>query len=371
MRWLVCHPGPHFSVADVYTGYVEALREYGVDVHEFNLGERLTFYASALKQVSGAQGDTEDSHMFARMLTSEQEVIDLAINGLSAALYKIRPDVLLIVSGFLVKPELIEHIRNSGTAVVLLHTESPYEDERQIELAEVANLNLLNDPMNIEAFKEVAPTVYLPHAYRPRVHYSAADITRQISLGEPNRVSRTYDLTFVGTGFESRIEFFSAMLNRFNLELIHDVWYHKPSIALAGNWQNLANDHPLVPYVIHPVPECYDNRAAADLYRASKVGINLYRREAQRPELSFGWAMGPREVEMAACGLFFIRDPRGEGDEVLSMLPTFTEPGEAADMVAFYLRHDNERQRRAELARKAIAERTFHHYAGALLRMIE
>lgn len=358
MRWLVCHPGPHFSVADVYTGYVEALREHGVEVHEFNLGERLTFYASAMKQISGTRGDEEA--LFTAMLTSDQQVIDLAINGLSAALYKVRPDVLLIVSGFLIKPELIEFIRNSGTAVILLHTESPYEDERQIELAEVANLNLINDPMNIEAFQDVAPTVYLPHAYRPTVHYSA-DID----------IPWVHDFTFVGTGFESRIEFFSQMLNRFNLDLIGDPWYRKPMMALAGNWQNLPNGHPLVDYVIHPVPECYDNEQAAELYRSTKVGINIYRREAQRPELSFGWAMGPREVEMAACGLFFIRDPRGEGDETLSMLPRFADAGEAAELVVHYLRHDNERQKLATLAREAIAERTFHHYAGALLRMID
>ena len=40
-------------------------------------------------------------------------------------------------------------------------------------------------------------------------------------------------------------------------------------------------------------------------------------------------AMGPREIEMAACRLFFLRDPRPECDEVFPMLPAFDGPEDA------------------------------------------
>jgi len=51
VRWLVGHPGPSFSVADVHTGWVEALRALGEDVYTFNLDDRLLFYDSTMIKV--------------------------------------------------------------------------------------------------------------------------------------------------------------------------------------------------------------------------------------------------------------------------------------------------------------------------------
>jgi hypothetical protein len=80
---------------------------------------------------------------------------------------------------------------------------------------------------------------------------------------------------------------------------------HGLDVLLAGNWHDVGKDSPIRPFVAHDPDDCLDNARAAEVYRSARVGINLYRREAQRPELSAGWSMGPREVEMAACGLFF------------------------------------------------------------------
>jgi hypothetical protein len=327
-----------FSVHDVYVGYVEALRALGQQVAEFNLADRLNFYSEAL---------VEDSPgVFRRALKGDQ-VKELAINGLYSALYKTQPDVLLVISGFFVPPELLDLARARGTAVVLLHTESPYEDKRQLELAPHANLNLLNDPVNIAAYQEFGPAVYLPHAYRPAAHHPGVAVPELAC-----------DFGFVGTGYASRIEFFEAM----KLDGLQ--------VLLAGNWQQLAKDSPLRAHVPHDIAHCFDNEQTADLYRSARVGLNMYRREAQHADLVDGWAMGPREVEMAACGLFFLRDPRGEGDEVLHMLPTFDSPAEAGELLRWYLAHDDERTKLADQAREAIADRTFSHFAAALLRLI-
>jgi hypothetical protein len=80
--------------------------------------------------------------------------------------------------------------------------------------------------------------------------------------------------------------------------------------------------------------------------------------------------MGPREIEQAACGLFFVRDPRPEGDDILHMLPTYSGPGEAGELIRWYAGHPAERDKRATAAREAVAGRTFTSNAKALLRMI-
>lgn len=340
MRIVVAQPGPEWSVQDVYAGWVEALRGLGHQVYEFNLNDRLVFYDRAAIEVADGE--------YRKAVPDADKVAGLAFNGLAAMLYKARPHLLLVVSGFFIPAELLDQARSYGTKVVLLHTESPYEDERQLKLAGHVDLNLLNDPTNMTAFNLQGPTVYMPHAYRPSMHKPG-----------PVQPELASEFVFVGTGFPSRIRFLGAM----NLDGI--------DVALAGQWQALDDGSPLRKYVAHDVSECLDNTDAIGLYQSGKVGINLYRREAERPELSTGWAMGPREVELAACGLFFLRDPRPEGDDLLSMLPTFTSPGEAGDLLRWWLAHDDARARAAVQAREAIADRTFDNHAARLLRLLE
>lgn len=284
--------------------------------------------------------------MFSRALDNNEDLIRFAVNGLYADLYRFRPHILLCVSGFFMPARLLETARSYGTRIVVLHTESPYQEDQQLQLSEHADLNVLNDPTNISRYP--AGTIYLPHAYRPTVHHPG-----------PGRADMACDFAFVGTGYASRVRFLEAM----DLTGI--------DVVLAGNWQSLEEHSPLRAHVGHDLADCLDNAQTAQLYRSAKAGLNLYRREADRPELSAGWSMGPREVEAAACGHFFLRDPRGEGDEVLDMLPTFTSPGDASDQLRWWLAHDVEREALASKAREAIADRTFHNHAAQLLRLLD
>lgn len=339
MRILVAHPGPQFSVHDVYVGWVEALRQLGAQLVEFNLQDRLTFYNMTLLETGPGQ---------LRKALTRAQATELAVNGLYAMLYKTRPDVLLAVSGFFMTPDLMDLARKSGTHVVLLHTESPYEDDRQLQLAPHADLNLLNDPVNIDRFAAVAPTRYVPHAYRPAMHKPG-----------PADPALASDLAFVGTGYASRIAFLEAM----DLD--------GTDVLLAGNWQQLNPSSMLVKYVAHDIEECIDNEQAVQIYRSAKVGLNLYRREGTAGDGAAGMAMGPREVEMAACGFFFLREPRAENEAVLPMLPAVISPEEASDQLRYWLAHDSEREKLAAQAREAVAGRTFRNHAAALLRLVE
>lgn len=337
MKILAAHPGPSFSVHDVYVGWVDALRQLGHQVAEFNLSSRLTFYDAALLEADG------QTH---KALTSEQAQ-ELAVNGLYAALYKMRPDVLLAVSAFFYPAELLDLARSYGTRVVVLHTESPYEDGRQLKTAEHADLNLINDPTNILEFSARGRTIYVPHSYRPGVHRPG-----------PADDKLAADLAFVGTGYASRIEFLEAM-DLTGLDVL-----------LAGNWQQLDEHSSLRGALAHDPDECLDNEQTAQVYRSAAVGLNLYRREAEADELSAGWSMGPREVEMAACGMFFLRDSRPEGDQVLPMLPTFDSPQEAGEQLRYWLARPDARRDVAEAARAAVADRTFTNRAAELVRLL-
>jgi spore maturation protein CgeB len=232
--------------------------------------------------------------------------------------------------------------------VVLLHSESPYQDDEQLERAAHADINLVNDPANLDAYRQLGPAEYIPHAYRPHVHYPA-----------PPGAAKQWDLSFIGTGFPSRIRFFEAM----NLDGL--------DVHLAGPWLDLPEDSPLRDWTMTDDEACVDNDETAAIYRASRCGINVYRTEGEQQQAGRGWAMGPREVELAACGTWFCRDPRPEGDETFPMLPAFGSAEEAGDQIRWALAHPGAREKAAAQARQAIADRTFENNARRLLKLLD
>lgn len=346
MRWLVGHPGPHFSVHDMYEGWTEALRDLGEEVYTFNLGDRLSFYDAA--HIEAGVTD-EQGRAAMRKAMSREQAIETAANEILRPAFLCWPDIVLLVSAFFMPPYLLDVMRGRGMKVALLHSESPYQDDEQLIRAKSADFNLLNDPVNIEAYRALGvPAAYMPHAYRPAVHYPP-----------PPGAEPVHDLAFIGTGFPSRIRFFEQM-NLTGLD-----------VKLGGLWMNLPADSPLRDWTTTGSEDCIDNADTADIYRQSRCGINFYRVESEEAHAGEGTACGPREIEMAACGLFFVRDPRPESDELFPMLPSFTTPGQAGELIRWYAAHPADRQRRAAAAREAVADRTFENNARTLLRLLD
>jgi hypothetical protein len=345
MRWLLIHPGPSWSVADVFNGWSEALGGLGEQVEEYELDARLRFYNSALAETGellqcGCPG--------VQKFLDREQAIQLAVDGILGAAYRWWPDVILCTSAFFIPPWLLEILRRRKHKIVMLMTESPYQDDFQLKMARYADLTLLNDPVNLDAYREIGPAHYMPHAYREKIHYPAVPGT------EPE-----YDLAFIGTGFPSRVRFFSGM----DLAGLN--------VRLSGLWMDLPEDSPLRDWTATDSGDCVDNTETADIYRRSRCGINFYRVEAEAAHEGEGTACGPREIEMAATGLWFARDPRPESDQLFPMLPSFASPAEASDLIRWALAHPGERAEAAARARAAVAGRTFTEHARSLLRLLD
>lgn len=301
----VVHPGPPLSQHDVWAGWVKALRQLGHEVRSYRTDNYLLAY---------------------RQWPPSAEAVLAAQNGLRAVLRRVSPDLVLFIGNSFVSGELLEDV---AAPVVLLHTESPYEDRRQLALAPFAAANLIGDPLNLAAYERCGPVHVISPAYDPDVHY-------------PGSGPKDIDFTFIGTALPSRTEFFGKM-NLDGLEVCID----------GGGFF---------------APNGIDNATAAGLYRRSRAGINVYRREGDTAE---GVAVGPRELEMAACGLFFLRDSRPEGDELFSMLPTFSDPEEASEELRWWLEHGSAREERAIMARDAVKDRTFLAEASKAMKFLE
>lgn len=333
MRILTVPPGPNFSVADVHTGWTAALGRLA-PTRSDNFSERLMFTEQALR---GKIPENERGHAAAHM----------AADGLLANVYRWAPDLVVITSAFFVPPDIYDLLRERGVKVAVLLTESPYEDPAQYNIAARADVAIVNDPTNLDTFRQHQPkTFYLPHSYDPDRH-------------KRRRPVPEYQLDFgwVGTAFPSRIEFFESV----------NWWDH--TVGLAGNWQQLPDDSPLRRFLLHD-DGCFHNDTAVDLYSSVKASANIYRKEAVTDGFSQGWSMGPREVELAACGTFFLREPRPEGDELFPFLPTFDGPDDFSDQLTWWLSHDMERTEAARLAQQAVAEFTFNNRAKFLLEQL-
>lgn len=341
MRVLVVHPGAHFSVADVFNGVVKGLRENGCEVATLNLDDRIEFYTQA--KIERPNGDIVSA-------LPRDAAFTMAAKGIEVACYEFWPDVVIIMSGFFVPPVTWGVLNRRPHHVVFWCTESPYEDDRQARPARYADTVILNDPVNLDSFRADINdrTFYLPHSYDPDVHHPGQSVP-----------DLECDFGFVGTGFPSRVDF------------LEGVDWGDLTVKLGGNWQQLTEDSPLRPFLMHEPNQCMDNRVTADVYRSAKVSANLYRKEHSADADADGWAMGPREVELAACGSFFLREARGEGDELFPFLPTFTTPDELGEMVHWYSKHDTAREMHADRAREAIADRTFRNTTAELLKLVD
>lgn len=330
MRAIVVGPLADYSTHDVAVGWTDGLRDCGVDTLHFDLGQRLVWYLAA--KVYGEDGDVS------RQMDLDEARQAVTLN-LLAEVYRHDPELVLIVHGAHVHPPYIAEIR---CPVVWVATESPYEDEAQaltIAHAEVDAI-LLNDPTNQGVFEQIAPTFYVPHAYRPNLH-------------RPDGPKQAHtDVCFVGTGYPERIATLEA------------VDWSGIDLRLAGQW-DIADDSPLTPFV---ADWCIDNSETVEWYRSTEIGLNMYR------EIIFGehstadgWAIGPREVELAACEVFYLRRHRPESDELFPFLPAFTSAEELEWLIREWLPRTDDRKQLGRRAAEAVADRTFSNNARRLL----
>lgn len=349
------HPGPEFSVADVFHGWKKAFEKQGHEVAVFNTNDRLSFYSQvSLPDYKSETPPCEHCHqpMYRQAMDKENAVVS-SMQGLTHDLYSTWPHMVFFVSAFFTPAWVLDLIRQRRHKLVILHTESPYQDDEQLMRAQYATLNLLNDPCNLEEYALLAPAMYQPHSYDPDIHYPGVVKDKDI------------DFSFIGTMFESRKFFFEKFLAHWKTS--GDLPDLKLAMGGAGWDGTHLDDSPLLEYLGHPREQAVDNDHVAATYRRSKLGINFYRQESEKIHHGEGWAIGPREVEMAACELPWLRDRRGESDELFDFMPTFTSPEEAFDLMRWHLSHPDQSRHLGVKAREAIENRTFDNHAKMLM----
>lgn len=343
MRVELLHPGASWSTADVFDGLLYGLRYHGAEVITYRLDTRIEASSAAAHYLWRVRKRTDPT---AQKSSIADIWYDAGCRALETAL-RHRVDVVIIVSAMFIIRDLIEMMKRAGLRVVILFTESPYDQEEELRLAPLVDGCWTNERASLPAFMAVNPNAgYLPHAWHPDKHYVS-----NRSIGD----LPSHDVVFVGSGFPERVEWFNA-INWTDIDL-----------GLYGSWKNLG--------LKKQVSRCVrggtiSNEMAASLYRRAKIGLNLYRArgQARRPLSVVPESLSPRAYELAQCGAFHLSEYRREVQEVFGhRVPTFSTPIEAAALIRLWLKQADERQRLAAELPACVAEASWITRAATVL----
>jgi len=320
LRVLLVHPGASWSTHDVYEGLRYGLLHHGADVIPYRLDER---FEASHKWVytlwRQKNRDRKKAGLEPLQKPTKVDVVYHAGIGAWEMAHRQQVDVVLIVSGMLLHPDVVTLMKRTGLRVVCLFTETPYDQEQELAFAAQIDGCWTPERSSVPAFQEVQPNSgYLRHGWHPLLHRPDAPI-----VDVP-----AHDVVFVGSGFPERVTWFNS------------IDWSGIDLGLYGTWKGLG----LKPAVMACVRDGnIANQTTASLYRRAKVGLNLYRTRT-------GWAgrggqvavagdsLSPRAYELAACGVFHLSAFRPEVEEVFGdLVPTFGTPQEASDLIRDWL----------------------------------
>lgn len=289
MKVLVVGPGSEFSISEVVDGITGGLRACGHEVLEYDTMGQFAIDTERVKRtlrrarMGGAVPTKKDDP---RLKPFFRAVREETFKDVIWRVMDEQCDWLVLVSPLLAPPRALAALSQIKAHTAMIMTESPYDDHRQLLLAEFSHLPTSNDRASAQA-QEMD---YLPMAYSPELHQPRA--------GEPT--IPVHDVVFVGVGFPERIR------------LLESTDWTGINLGLYGDWVKVADDSPLRPFIHQGV---IPNTQAVDLYKNSLVGLNMHRIDGDYygktgRVVPDGWSVNPRAYELAACGVPQVSDWR-------------------------------------------------------------
>jgi spore maturation protein CgeB len=327
MRILLVGPGASWSTADVEHGLRGGLIAAGCDVVVYRLDARID---RSRRWLYSAWRRTQKRNQDLEQPTAADVLYHAGIGALEQAL-RHQVDVVVIVSGMFLHPDVVILMKRAGLRVVALFTESPYDLKKELAIARIVDGCWTNERTSVPAFRHVcARAGYLPAAWT-RGRHGPDPLATDAAVA-------AHDVVFVGSAFRERIDWLEA------------IDWTGIDLGLYGNWTALGSRHPLRGCVHGPVP--LPNTTAAALYRRAKVSLNLYRTAPGAESLN------PRAYELAACGAVTVSQPRAETAERFgALVATAATPGAMAGLIRAYLADDDERAR----IRRALPDTVAQH----------
>lgn len=327
------------------TGLRAGLLHHGVQVVDYRLDARIS---RASKWLMSAWKVARKSDPEFEKPNPADIFYQAGIGALEMAL-RHQVDVVLVVSGMFLHPDVVIIMKRAGLLVTVLFTESPY-DKPELDMAKHVDGCWTNERSAVPAFAAVNPrSGYIAHAWNPALH--------KPGLQPGDETMPAHDVVFVGSAFQERIDWF------------HAIDWTGIDLGIYGQWQPLRGPSKLRQYIRQGT---IDNAVTAALYRRAKIGLNLYRTSqgwgSRAPSIEHAESMNPRAYELAACGAFHLSSYRAEVGEVFGdLVPTFTHPTQAAALIRSWLADPDGRARIAAALPACVAEMSWTERSAEII----
>jgi len=334
LRVLFVWPGAEMAISDVATGYANALKAAGHHLTDYILTKRLIYHITATRRYA----EETDNRTLESAKSDVRLMAKMASECILPEAIYCEADVVVVVSGLNLWPGALHLLRWAGIPTVCILTESPYEDNEQVEWVQ-ANPDALVFTNERYSASTHDGWGYLPSSHDPMIHKPV----------DPDPEAAC-DVLFLGSGFADRQAFFES------------VDWTGVDLRLLGPWPNMTDESPLAQF---QNGHCIDNNLAPSYYRAAKININLHRSHGQ------AYSANPRTYEVAASEAFQISDERQEVIDIFGeSVPTFRDAVGLRLLIDRYLHDEPMRRRLAAEARNRVAPHTFAFRAEKVVRAI-
>jgi glycosyltransferase involved in cell wall biosynthesis len=349
MKLFCIHPGATFSTADVHNGVVRGLEKQGHTVLRYNLDGRI-YQSGAWLNWCYRQAKKGG------LQTDRPNIADTLYHACGDAILKAlhhECEWVIIFSAMYFPKYIIKAMKRAGLKVGIVLTESPYDDVMQADIISIADIAWTHERTSVDFLRLANPsTQYLPHAFDVDIH----EVFGGLEMGVPS-----HDVVFVGTGFQERVDLLTA------------TDWSGIDFGLYGSWTLLGGRSKLRRLLKGSEIE---NKATAALYRAAKIGLNIYRKSKgfgrYTEKIERAESVSLRAYELAACGLFHFSDYRKEAEEIFGgLVPVYRDAAELRELIDMYLNDEDERRRIASLLPKAVEGHTWDARATQIVNDIK
>lgn len=327
MRLMLVAHGAHHSTFDIYNYYKHSLSKVNdVVSHSFPYHMAMDYHFAALKGL----GTVEDDKITVKAIFG-------ASRDIATDILFFQPTTVMFISGLAIPMHIVETVYNMRNVLInpylisYLFTESPYEDSDQEKRLIYSDCAFFNDKYSAQKYNPDGEMLikYLPHAYFPSVHYAY-----------PKVDIYTNDVLFCGTLYPNRVDWLNSInFDGVNAHIIGVYSDYMDGDKIRG--VNVSNKH-------------LDNIDLAELYRKTKVTINIHRKGEK------AYSTNPRIREAIMCGCLPITDFRQEIiDEFGDTIPIFSSSHEAESHIKRLAKNDDERTNRLNAARSIIEKDTY------------
>ena len=368
-------------------GVLKGMTAQGVTVKSYDVFPLGEFFANFIAWFKAEK-------ITVNMLREIPSPMLLAYQAVFIAAHHYEVDTVVFVSPQYLPMDIPRMLKKDGFKVIGIFTENPYEDHIDAaQKAEFFTHCFVSDLNSVAYWKpHNENTHYLPHSYDPDKHFPWWDAPEGKKRHDIHNGHQ--HVTYVGSGFVRR--------QRYLEELVaSEHWGSDIDLRLYGYWPFLMpspeagvtvrgpdgnevdrdeyfadliprEPSPLAPYTRASM---IDNAFTARIYRGSAIGINIHRTERWNNNADVlidpgeAYSMGPRAVELAACGLFQIADYRQEIIDVFGdSVPIHNSPDDLGRLIRKYLADPVRREKLAREQYAAIQGRTF---AASMRRVLE